>query len=91
MDYTTAYKRVNELKKFYKHLAWFAIIAGISFFNDYSRHRSFRFSLFNGSILLLIWGAVLAMKAVKLFIFNADWEKRILEEELKKEKSSINF
>jgi hypothetical protein len=47
--------------------------------------------LFNGSILLLIWGAVLAMKAVKLFIFNADWEKRTLEEELKKEKSPINF
>lgn len=91
MDYNNAYKRVNELKKFYKHLAWFAIIVGISLLNDYSGHRNFHLSLFNGSILLLIWGAVLVMKAVKLFIFNADWEKRILEEELKKEKSPINF
>lgn len=91
MDYNNAYKRVNELKKFYKHLAWFGIIAGISFINNYSGHGSLNLSLFNGSILLLIWGAILAMKAVKLFIFNADWEKRTLEEELKKEKSPINF
>ncbi|MFP3596537.1 2TM domain-containing protein [Chryseobacterium sp. SIMBA_029] len=91
MDYNNAYKRVNELKKFYKHLAWFAIIAGISLLNDYSGHRNFHLSLFNGSILLLIWGAVLVMKAVKLFIFNADWERRILEKELKKDKAPINF
>jgi hypothetical protein len=38
MDYNNAYKRVNELKKFYKHLAWFGIIAGISLLNDYSGH-----------------------------------------------------
>lgn len=91
MDYNNAYKRVNELKKFYKHLAWFGIIAGISVINNYSGHGSFHLSLFNGSVLLLIWGAVLAMNAVKLFIFNSDWEKRILEEELKKDKTPINF
>lgn len=91
MNYQNAVKRVNQLKKFYKHLTWFGIIAGILFFKDHFEHGRFDFSHFNGSILLLIWGIILAIEAVKLFIFNPEWEKRIIENELKKTKTPINF
>ncbi|EJL74666.1 2TM domain-containing protein [Chryseobacterium populi] len=91
MDYNQAYERVAQLKKFYKNLAWFAIIAGILFFNDYFEHGKINFSTFNGSIILVIWGIILTVKAAKLFIFDADWERKILQKELKKTKEPINF
>ncbi|AZA67160.1 hypothetical protein EG345_22535 [Chryseobacterium carnipullorum] len=31
MDYNSAYERVTQLKKFYKSLLWFGIVAGIIF------------------------------------------------------------
>jgi len=48
-------------------------------------------SIFSGSIILTVWGIVLAVKAVKLFVFNAEWENKILEEEMRKIKKPINF
>ncbi|MFP7656578.1 2TM domain-containing protein [Chryseobacterium proteolyticum] len=89
MEYSQAYERVKRLKSFYKSLAWYCVIAGILFFNDYFEHGTIDFSPFHGSILLLIWGIILAMKAVRLFIFDSEWEQRILDKQLHKGKPKI--
>jgi len=89
MNYNSAYERVTQLKKFYKNLFWFGIVAVIIFFND--ENREINFSLFDGSVILLIWGIILTVKAVKLFLFDAEWERDIIEKEMKKNKNNIDF
>ncbi|SDQ42928.1 2TM domain-containing protein [Chryseobacterium soldanellicola] len=91
MDYNQAQERVNQLKKFYKSLTWFAIISIFLFFNDIFKNGKFELTFFNGSIILTIWGIILTVKAVKLFILNSDWEQKVLNEELKKTKQPIDF
>lgn len=91
MNYNQAEQRVKELKKFYKGLFWFAIITGFVFLDDIFEKGAFDFSLFDGSIILGIWGIILTVKAVKLFTFDSDWEKEIMEKEMRKSKEPINF
>lgn len=91
MDYNSAQERVNQLKKFYKSLLWFGIVAGIIFFDDIFENGGIDFSLFNGSVILVIWGIILMVKAVKLFLLDAEWESSIIEKEMKKSKKSIDF
>ncbi|SHG26374.1 2TM domain-containing protein [Chryseobacterium sp. OV279] len=91
MDYDSAYERVTQLKKFYKSLLWFGIVAGIIFFDDIFENGTFDFSLFDGSVILVIWGIFLIIKAVKLFLLDSEWEKGIIEKEMKKNKKSIDF
>lgn len=91
MDYDSAYERVSQLKKFYKSLLWFGIVAGIIFFDDIFEEGIINFSLFNGSIILVIWGIILTVKAVKLFLLDAEWENDIIEKEMRKGKKKIDF
>ncbi|MDQ0066794.1 2TM domain-containing protein [Chryseobacterium lathyri] len=86
MDYDSAYERVTQLKKFYKSLLWFGIVAGIIFFDDVFEKGKIDFSLFNGSVILVIWGIVLTVKAVKLFLLDTEWEGDIIEKEMRKSK-----
>lgn len=85
-EYQQAYERVRQLKRFYKSLMWFGIISGILFFNDLFEHGKIELSLFQGSIILAIWGIILTVRAVRLFIFDSDWERDILDKELNKSK-----
>ncbi len=91
MKYNQAYDRVQQLKKFYKNLLWFGIVAVIITIRNFYRTGDFERSVFSGSIILTIWGIILAVKAVKLFVLNDEWENKILEDELKKTKKPINF
>lgn len=91
MDYYHAQQRVKELKRFYKSLIWFGIIAIIIFSDDFFEKGIFSISHWDGSILLLIWGIILTVKAVKLFIFDADWERSIVEKEMGKHKDPVEF
>ncbi|STD12295.1 2TM domain-containing protein [Chryseobacterium carnipullorum] len=86
MDYNSAYERVTQLKKFYKSLLWFGIVAGIIFFDDLFENGSLNFSLFDGSFILVIWGIFLTVKAVKLFLLDAEWERTVMEKEMRKGK-----
>ncbi|SMP04387.1 2TM domain-containing protein [Chryseobacterium profundimaris] len=90
MNYNQAQQRVHDLKKFYKNLLWFGIVAAIIFADDILR-KGIHFSLWDGSVFLAIWGIILTVKAVKLFIFDAEWERRIIEKEMKKTKEPIQF
>jgi hypothetical protein len=91
MDYNQAQQRVNDLKKFYKNLLWFGIVSLIIFFNDVFEKGRFNITLLDGSIFLAIWAIVLTVKAVKLFVLNSEWEKKTLQEEMKKTKQPIQF
>ncbi|UWX59875.1 2TM domain-containing protein [Chryseobacterium oranimense] len=91
MDYNNAYERVSQLKKFYKSLLWFVIVAGFIFLDDIFENGTINLSLFDGSVILLIWGIVLTVKAVKLFLLDTEWENRIIEKEMRKSKKSIDF
>lgn len=91
MDYNSAYERVTQLKKFYKSLLWFGIVAGIIFFDDLFENGSINFSLFDGSFILVIWGIFLTVRAVKLFLLDAEWERTVMEKEMRKGKKNIDF
>ena len=47
MDYNQAQQRVQDLKKFYKSVLWFGIIAFIIFFDDIFKKVIFNFSLWD--------------------------------------------
>lgn len=91
MNIQTAQQRVKDLKSFYKNCLWFGIVALIIFFRRFMRSGDLSQSLFSGSIILTVWGIILAVKAVKLFVLDEEWENKILEEEMKKTKKPINF
>lgn len=91
MNYNQAQQRVNDLKKFYKNLLWFGIVSFIIFFDDIAEKGIFNFSMWNGSVILLIWGIILTVKAVKLFILDAEWERGVMEKEMNKTKKPVRF
>lgn len=91
MNYNQAQQRVNDLKKFYKNLLWFGIVSFIIFFDDIAEKGIFNFSMWNGSVILLIWGIILTIKAVKLFILDSEWERGVIEKEMNKTKKPVQF
>lgn len=91
MDYNQAQQRVSDLKKFYKNLLWFGIVTFIIYFDDIFDKGILHFSEWNGSIILMIWGIVLTVKAVKLFLLDSQWEKNVIEKEMRKSKEPIKF
>jgi len=91
MNYNQAQQRVQDLKKFYKNILWFGIVAFIIYFNDIFEKGIFNFSQWNGSIILAIWGIILIVKAVKLFLLDSEWEKNLIEKEMRKSKESVKF
>lgn len=91
MDYNQAQQRVKDLKKFYKSVLWFAIVAFIIFFNDIFEKGIFNFSLWDGSVILAIWGIILTVRAVKLFLLDEEWERGVVEKEMRKSKQPIKF
>lgn len=91
MEYQNAQQRVKELKSFYKNCMWFGIVAIFIFSRRFFKHGDFVEALSTGSIILTVWAIILAVKAVKLFILNSEWEEKALQDELKKNKKPINF
>lgn len=85
IDYLLAKERVIQLKKFYTNLALFAV--ALVFFVCYKQYQSddFEFLKFNNySIIFFIWAIILAIKSIKIFFLNQDWERKIIDKELKK-------
>ncbi|MDR2234807.1 MAG: 2TM domain-containing protein [Chryseobacterium sp.] len=87
-NYDNAYKRVEKLKKFYKNLLWFGIATGIILGRKYMKYGTLDLSVTGGSIIIAIWGIVLAVKAVNLFVFDDTWEREQTELELKRNKNN---
>lgn len=91
MNYYQAQQRVHNVKKFYKNLLWFGIVAAIIYGKDIFRHGEINLSLFHGSLILTIWAIILVIKAVKLFVLNSEWESKMIQDEMKKSKEPIQF
>ena len=85
VDYSVAKERVQKLKKFYTVLVFFLIIfAAYSFRRFYLTGDIIFLDQRNISIVFWIWGLILAIKAAKLFLFNGDWERKMMNKELNK-------
>ncbi len=91
MNYNQAQQRVSELKKFYKNLLWFGIVSFIILYDDIIEKGVFNFSVWNGSVILLIWSIILMTKAVRLFVLDGEWEREVMEKEMNKTKKPIQF
>lgn len=84
MEFQRAQERVKELKRFYRGLLWFAIVAVFLFFSDTIDNGTFDIDRFDGSIILAVWAVILLVRTIQLFVLNPDWERRTLEKEIKK-------
>ncbi|WP_262150280.1 2TM domain-containing protein [Chryseobacterium foetidum] len=91
MEYQTAQQRVKELKSFYKNCMWFGIVALFIFTRRFVKYGDFTEAISTGSMILTIWGIIIAVKAVKLFVLNSEWEEKVLQNEINKSKKPINF
>ena len=91
MDYETACTRTRNIKKFYKSLFIFAIFAVLIIPDDIFGEKMINFRLFDRYTILGIWGFIILIKAVKLFLFDSEWERNMIEKELEKEKKSIKY
>lgn len=90
MNYNNAHNRTQQLKKFYKNLMWFGIIAGIVIGNDLIRD-GFHYNALSGHFILTVWALILVVKAISLFIFNDEWERKTIEKEESKNKKMIDL
>jgi len=91
MDYETASERTNSIRKFYKSIFIFALFAVLITPDDIFGEKIIHFRLFDRYTILGIWGFILLIKAVKLFLFDSQWEREMIEKELKKEKKPIDY
>lgn len=89
--YEMAVERVKKIKNFYSGLLVFVIVFGIVYGLKFLRNGfpnsivEVRFSW-----IFIIWGLILAIKGVKLFFFNSDWENDMINKEMKKQNNG-NF
>ena len=84
--YEMAVERVKKIKNFYSGLLVFAIVVGVVYGVKISKYgfENF-FKGFRLSMIFVIWGLILAIKGVKLFFFNSDWENDMINKEIKKQ------
>ncbi|WP_213277560.1 2TM domain-containing protein [Chryseobacterium indologenes] len=91
MDYETATERTKNIRKFYKSIFIFAVFAVLIIPDDIFGEKMINFRLFDRYTILGIWGFIILIKAVKLFLFDSEWERNMIEKELEKEKKSIKY
>ncbi len=85
VDYAMAKERVNQMRKFYVSLAVFIIVFAIYSARKYYKTGEVNYLDFNNvSVIFWIWGLILAIRAVKIFFFNHDWERKMMDRELNK-------
>lgn len=85
--YEMAVERVKKIKNFYTGLLAFAIIFalvyGVKFFRNGFPQNLGEMQV---SWIFIIWGLILAIKGIKLFFFNSDWENDMINKEINKQK-----
>lgn len=91
MDYETASTKTNNIRKFYKSIFIFALFALLIIPDDIFGEKMINFRLFDRYTILGIWGFIILIKAIKLFLFDSEWERNMIEKELEKEKKPIKY
>ena len=85
IDYSMAKERVNQIRKFYVSLAVFIIVFAIYGFRKHLKGVDINYLNFNSfSVIFWIWGLILAIRGMKIFFFNHDWERKMMDRELNK-------
>ena len=94
-NYKIAKKRVDEIKKFYKHFAVYLVInfifIGRRIYTDIRFGDSFfeAFTDIDNYGFFFWWGVFLIVHAIKVFgfpsLFNKDWEERKVKEFMNEE------
>lgn len=90
-----AKKHVEQLRKFYKHVAFYVVInaffIGRRIYNDISFGDSAfeSFTNIDNYRLFFWWGIILILHGLKTYrfdvLFGKDWEKRKIKEEVDKQ------
>ncbi|MDN3608092.1 2TM domain-containing protein [Kaistella yonginensis] len=84
MDFEMAKERVRQLKNFYLSLAVFAVVfAAYSLRKYYLTGEIVLLDQKNVSIIFYIWVIILAIKGAKLFFLNHNWERKMIDKQLK--------
>lgn len=84
IDFEMAKERVRQLKNFYVSLAVFAIVfAAYSLRNYYLTGEIIVLEQRNVSIIFYVWAFILVIKGAKLFFLNDNWERKMIEKQLK--------
>lgn len=83
MKYEAAKEHVARIRKFAVSLVVFIIFFLLFNGSNIIRFNDFNLDFVNVSPIFWIWGIILAIKAVKLFVFDYDWERKTIEKYLK--------
>jgi hypothetical protein len=91
-----AKKRVEQLKKFYKHVAFYVVITAFFIGRRIYKDISYGDSIFEAFTdisnyrLFFWWTVILILHGLKTyrfdFFFSKDWEERKIKEEVNKQK-----
>ena len=85
IDYVIAKDRLKQLKNYYISLVVLIIVFTIYNFPKYYLTGETSFLDFkNFSVIFWIWGIILLIKAIKLFVFNQSWERKVINKQLNK-------
>ncbi len=84
LAFEIASERVKAIKKFYSSLAIFIVVSMAIIFWHFQKTGNFEVNL-GRSFIIIFWAIILAVRAIKLFLLNSDWEKDMLNKELKKD------
>ena len=91
MNANFACEKVQEIKKFYRSLIWFFVVSAFIIIKNFVKIIELEQPRYIGLSIIAIWAILLSVRAVKLFVFNLEWENKIYEEELKKSKKGNYF
>ena len=83
LKYEAAREHVAKIRKFVVSLLIFCIFLLLFYGSDLFSFNKWNFGFGRISIIFWIWGIILAVKAVKLFVFDYDWERKMIEKNLK--------
>lgn len=83
-DYQEAKERVKLIKKFWVNFTVFILVfcffQGVRFY----KNGVFELNIHKISLVFWIWGMVIAVKAIRLFVFDYHWEKKEIGKMLKR-------
>lgn len=85
LRYELAAERVKKIRKFYTSLGIFFIVLIILYGSKFLKYGFPNWSDLQFSAIFAVWGLILAIRGIKLFFFNSDWEKDMINKELKKQ------
>lgn len=85
-NYEMAKQRVVKLKNFYSNLIVFIIVFFLFYGSKFLKFDTEYWSKIQINIIFIIWGLVLLIKGLNLFLFGSNWENRKINEITKKYK-----